>query len=148
MFPSKALSRFNPAIEIRHGVDEDTSGKSVTEIGDVSDFGLEPGGVYEVRVFHAERKVNGSSYKLTLSGFNASRSECSAVCGDGVVAGGEQCDGGTDSNTGGHNRCNADCTLGAFCGDGVVQAEDGEACDDGDPNRPSNCAGCRIIMIK
>src|SRR5690606_16042361 len=70
----------------------------VTETGSVADFGLEVGGVYEVRVFHAERKVTGSSFKLTLSGFNAARSACVPICGDGIIAAGEQCDDGEDQN--------------------------------------------------
>lgn len=42
-------------------------------------------------------------------------------CGDNIVNGAEQCDGGTG--------CESDCTLSAVCGDGV--AEDAETCDDG-----------------
>jgi fibro-slime domain-containing protein len=111
------------------------------------DLGLEPGGVYEVKVFHAERKPDGSSFQLTLSGFNTARSECVPICGDGILAAGEQCDLGDAGNIGGHNGCNDDCTLGAYCGDGVVDAG-AEECDDADPNAPSNCSGCRIITVK
>lgn len=110
-------------------------------------LGLEPGGVYEIKVFHAERKPEGSSFQLTLSGFNTARSECSSICGDGILAAGEQCDNGAEGNTGGHNSCNADCTLGSFCGDGIVQ-EGVEECDDADPNAPPECSGCRILDIR
>jgi fibro-slime domain-containing protein len=113
----------------------------------VADLGLEDGGVYEIKVFHAERKPEGSSFQLTLSGFNAARSECVPVCGDGIIAAGEQCDDGEAENTGGHNRCNANCTIGEYCGDGVVQPEV-EACDDADPLAMANCAGCRILVVK
>lgn len=123
------------------------NGSGAAIVGNVSDFGMVDGGVYEIKVFHAERKVTGSSFKLTLSGFNASRSECRSFCGDGILAAGEQCDNGTELNVGGHNGCNADCTIGAFCGDGIVQ-EDVEACDDNAPDAPANCAGCRLIQIK
>src|SRR5690606_35623243 len=84
-------------------------------------LGLVDGGVYEIKVFHAERKNTGSSFKLTLSGFNTSRSECTPACGDGIIAAGEECDDGDENNVGGYNRCNADCTLSGYCGDGVQQ---------------------------
>lgn len=34
-------------------------------------FGLEPGNVYDIAVFHAERMMEGSSFRLTLTGFDA-----------------------------------------------------------------------------
>ena len=110
-------------------------------------YGLDDGKVYRITVFHADRKIESSSFRLTLSGFSTARSDCTAICGDGIIAAGEQCDNGEAENTGGHNRCSADCTLGEYCGDGVVQ-EDSEQCDDADPNRPNGCAGCRIIVVK
>ncbi len=118
-----------------------------TETSTVGDFGMVDGGVYEIKVFQAERKKVGSSFKLTLSGFNASRSDCNALCGDAIIAAGEQCDDGVENNIGGHNRCNADCTIGEYCGDGTVQAPT-EECDDAAPDAPSNCAGCRLIIVK
>jgi fibro-slime domain-containing protein len=42
-------------------------------------FGLVDGNVYEVAVFQAERQTTGSSYKLTLTGFNAAASVCSRI---------------------------------------------------------------------
>ncbi|MCH9686988.1 MAG: hypothetical protein K0V04_36470, partial [Deltaproteobacteria bacterium] len=50
---------------------------------------------------------------------------CGIVCGDGMVAGGEQCDDGGESAA-----CDADCTF-ASCGDLTVNAAAGEQCDDG-----------------
>jgi fibro-slime domain-containing protein len=93
-------------------------------------FGMLPGNVYEIAVFQAERHVVASNYKLTLSGFNAPRSVCTSVCGDGVVTRGEACDLGAAKNTGAYGTCNADCTLPPRCGDGVVQSTY-EQCDDG-----------------
>jgi fibro-slime domain-containing protein len=58
-------------------------------------------------------------------------------CGDGIRNGSEQCDDGTENNTGAHGGCNPDCTLGPYCGDYEVQKtdhelyEDYEQCDDG-----------------
>jgi len=133
------------SINLVSGVDE--LGDPVTSTSTAAAFGLEVGGVYELKVFHAERKITGSSFKLTLSGFNAARSECTPICGDAIIAAGEQCDDGAEQNTGGHNRCNADCTIGPYCGDGIVQ-EEAEECDDADPNRPAECAGCLLLIVE
>ncbi len=109
-------------------------------------LGLTDGTVYEIVVFQAERQKTGSSYRLTLSGFNASKSECGPICGDGIVAPGEQCDDGV--NAGGYGKCNPDCTMGAYCGDGIHQAEH-EDCDNGSNTGSyggSGCApGCRAV---
>jgi fibro-slime domain-containing protein len=124
-------------------VDEEIDSGTTT----LADLGVTDGGVYEIKMFHAERKPEGSSFQITLTGFNNARSECIPVCGDGVIASGEQCDDGTAENTGGHNRCNPDCTLGEYCGDGIVQPE-AEKCDDADPAAPAECAGCDILIVK
>jgi len=107
-------------------------------------FGLTEGNVYEMRVFHAERKVEGSSFKLTLSGFETGRSDCTPVCGDGVVTLGEECDDGV--NDGGYEECAAGCVLGPSCGDGMVQM--GEDCDDGNRRDGDECgSSCRKLVL-
>jgi fibro-slime domain-containing protein len=103
-------------------------------------FELTPGNVYKIVVFQAERKKDGSSFRLTLSGFEASPSDCTAVCGDAILSFGEECDDGV--NDGGYGECDKSCRLGAFCGDGVVQPE--EQCDGG-PISTADCAGCRRL---
>jgi fibro-slime domain-containing protein len=109
-------------------------------------FGLSEGNVYEMRVFHAERKVEGSSFKLTLSGFETGRSNCEPICGDGVVTSGEECDDGT--NDGGYEECAAGCVLGPRCGDGVVQKDEGEDCDDGNRRDGDECgSSCRNLTL-
>lgn len=110
----------------------------------ISDFGLTAGDVYEIKVFHAERQVISSSFQLTLTGFDTSRSLCTPECGDGIIGFGEECDDG--ENNGGYNRCQPDCTLGGYCGDAIVQED--EQCDDRDPEAPSNCQGCRLVVVK
>ena len=57
------------------------------------------------------------------------RSVCKSTRWGGMVASNEACDVGV--NDGANGDCNADCTLGPRCGDGVLQAVSGEACDDG-----------------
>lgn len=104
-------------------------------------YGLKAGNVYKIVVFQAERKRFGSSFKLTLSGFEATPSDCSAVCGDGILSFGEECDDGV--NDGGYGECAPGCKLGSFCGDGVVQAP--EECDTG-PGGTADCAGCRQLQ--
>ncbi len=96
----------------------------------VGGFGMVPGNIYEIVVFQAERHVIASNYKLTLSGFNAPKSVCHSVCGDGIVTRGEACDLGAANNTGAYGTCNPDCTLPPRCGDKVVQNPP-EQCDDG-----------------
>jgi fibro-slime domain-containing protein len=103
-------------------------------------FGLTPGNVYKIVVFQAERKKFGSSFRLTLSGFEAAPSDCTAVCGDGVLSFGEECDDAT--NDGGYGECDKGCKLGGYCGDGVVQGP--EQCDNG-PGTTTDCAGCRRL---
>lgn len=112
-----------------------------------ADLGMQVGGVYEIKVFHAERRPSGSTFQLTFSGFDTQRSVCRSICGDGILAAGEQCDLGEEQNVGGHNGCNPDCKMGAYCGDGLVE-EGIEECDDADPEAPEGCAGCRILTIR
>jgi fibro-slime domain-containing protein len=112
--------------------------------GMAAKFGLVNGQFYEVAVFQAERQTNGSSYRLTLSGFNAAPSDCRPVCGDAILGIGEECDDG--QNAGGYGRCAPGCKLGEYCGDGVVQAEF-EDCDDG-VNIGMPCpSGCRRLIV-
>ena len=116
-----------------------------------ADYGLDASGnkVYEIKVFHAERKTEGSSFRLTLAGFNARRSDCTAICGDGIIGFGEECDDGAANNLGGYNQCGSDCLLsGGYCGDGIVDS--GEDCDDADTSETADdrCNGCRIVDIR
>ena len=109
------------------------------------DFDLRAGQVYEVRVLHAERKVEGSSFKLTLSGFTNQPSECTPICGDGIVTLGEECDDGV--NDGGYEQCDEGCVLGPRCGDGIIQEM--EDCDDGNRRDGDRCgSACRELRLQ
>jgi len=98
----------------------------------IADLDLQPGRVYEVAIFHAERHVTQSNFRLTLDGFVTESSVCDDTCGDGIRTRFEFCDDGAAQNTGEYGRCNSTCTaLGPFCGDGIVQ-EEFEDCDNGE----------------
>ena len=58
-----------------------------------------------------------------------------AICGDGIIEQGEQCD---DGNTQSGDGCSATCQKEAVCGNGVV--EKGEQCDDGNTQSGDGCS--------
>jgi fibro-slime domain-containing protein len=126
------------------GIHTPVQGAITLDARNAASFGLVDGRIYEMVVFQAERNIYGSTYKLTLSGFNLAPTECRPVCGDGLIGIGEECDDGT--NAGGYGKCGAGCKLDGFCGDGVVQA-DFEDCDDGVANGDKCPSGCRILIV-
>ena len=106
-------------------------------------LGLQNGKVYEIAVFQAERQSTGSSYKLTLSGFNAAPTSCVPTCGDGVTVADEECDNGKDNSDDVYGGCTTKCTWGTYCGDGIVNGP--EQCDKGRDNGTDNGrGGCTI----
>ena len=120
--------------------------------------GLKSGSVYEIAVFQAERQTTCSSYKLTLSGFNAAPTSCTPTCGDGVAVADEECDCGdgtvpvptsctgpnSDTTYGG---CSTQCKWGTFCGDGITNGP--EECDDGPANGTQDgVGGCTLGCTK
>ncbi len=124
------------------GVHGPAAGGVTLDATRAAQLGLTAGGVYEAVVFQAERHTTGSSYRLTLRGFNAPRSSCNWRCGDGIVTRYEACDDGI--NDGRYGGCRPGCLArGGYCGDAVV--DPGEACDDGtNTGGPGQCApGCR-----
>jgi hypothetical protein len=101
-------------------------------------LGLVKGKVYEIAMFQAERHTNASNYKLTLTNFVKEKSVCTAICGDGIVAGAEECDEGA-KNGSGYGHCLANCKLGPYCGDGTKNGP--ELCDNGVFNIPVTVYG-------
>ncbi len=65
------------------------------------------------------------------TGFGAC--DCSAICGDGLVGPGEECDDGDDDDT---DDCTSLCRN-AVCGDGFLHPD--EACDDGNEVESDDC---------
>jgi fibro-slime domain-containing protein len=105
------------------------SNASVTlDAAEAASLGMTDGGWYSIDMFQAERHTCASTYLLTLGGFVHTTSQCMTICGDGIVAGTEQCDNGTNNGT--YGTCNADCTLAPYCGDDKVQTPP-EQCDNG-----------------
>jgi fibro-slime domain-containing protein len=108
---------------------------------------LTAGSVYEMALFHAERHTGFSNFNLTLGGFVSKKDACASDCGDGFRTPDEACDDGV--NSGAYGTCAPGCVRGPSCGDGEVQALDGEACDDGSSNiigyGATGCApGCKL----
>jgi fibro-slime domain-containing protein len=124
------------------GWHEPLDGSVTIDATSAAKYGLTDGQVYEIGVFQAERETKGSSFRLTLSGFNTAPSDCTTNCGDGKIAPGEQCDDGTANNTGEYDHCSPTCTLGPRCGDGTLQSESGEQCDNGADGNDGSYNGC------
>src|SRR5690606_4602402 len=97
---------------------------------DGNPLNLVVGQVYEVALFQAERHTCQSNYRLTLSGFTQRKSECTSICGDGMLASTEVCDDGA-MNGMGYGFCTAECVPGPRCGDANVDAGF-EECDNGE----------------
>ena len=93
-------------------------------------FEVYEGGVYDLHIFQTEREDSGSNFKLTLTGFiNSGKSTCASQCGDGKIAGSEECDAGTSSSQAAFMGCTTSCKKQSYCGNGKV--EEGEQCDSG-----------------
>ncbi|HEV8547866.1 MAG TPA: DUF4215 domain-containing protein, partial [Polyangiaceae bacterium] len=99
--------------------------------GTAATYGLADGNVYQIQIFHAERQVEGSSFKLTLAGFSMIPSDCTEICGDGVLTISEECDDGASNSDSACGACTTACKFGPRCGDGAPQPDCGEECDDG-----------------
>ena len=127
------------------GVHQPVDGSVSISTATAATYGLTDGNVYKLSIFHVERKKTSSSFRLTLAGFVTAKSDCTPICGDGIVSLGEQCDDGV--NDGGYGECAAGCVIGPYCGDGITQ--DMEECDDGNRLSYDGCsATCRIEVIK
>lgn len=119
--------------------------------GMVTGLGLEVGKTYEIAIFHADRHPRESNYQLTLSGFSTEQTVCMPTCGDGVRTGAEECDEGPNNADGVYGGCTTECKFGPFCGDGIVDEEAGEECDEGRMNGVNagyNETGCRASCKK
>lgn len=72
-----------------------------------------------------------------------------SICGNALVDGGEQCDvpgeTGVYSTTIVGRQCSLTCFFGPYCGDGILQTQFSEECDDGNNNNSDFCSAlCKI----
>src|SRR6185503_11658566 len=98
-----------------------------------------PGGLANVDLLF------GSTVSATIRDFVESVSclSIAAVCGDGNVDAGEQCDDGGTTNGDG---CSSTCEIEGACGDGTTGA--GEQCDDGNTTPGDGCdASCQLETV-
>lgn len=134
------------------GITASMCGNSVVEIGEGCDAGSASAACDAdcTMVACGDGTLNAAASELCDDGAangmagscNASCSgQTSLTCGDGNLDLGEDCDAAGESST-----CNRDCTT-ASCGDAVLNATAGEACDEGSNNgTPLRCgAGCQGI---
>ncbi len=72
-----------------------------------------------------------------------------SICGNALVDDGEQCDvpgeTGVYSTTIAGRQCNTSCDYGPYCGDTILQTQQGEECDDGNNDNGDFCSAiCKI----
>lgn len=127
------------------GVHDPESAAVTLNAPSASQFGLQSGQVYEIAVFHAQRRVGDSMFLLSVQMPEQVRSQCSPICGDGVLAAGEQCDNGVERNVGGYGECSQACLLDGYCGDGIINGE--ETCDPGPAGGPDCPPTCRDRLL-
>lgn len=97
-------------------------------------------GTFVPDVLHAQSPVEIATTTLRVG-----------ICGNGMVDPGQDCDvpgqTGEYSTTIDGRQCDVDCTWGPYCGDGVLQTQYGEECDDGTNTEDGFCtADCQIIL--
>ena len=80
--------------------------------------------------------------------FTATTTLSLSICGNAVVDTGEECDppgAGLYSQTIAGRQCDAVCNYGPYCGDGILQTQFNEECDDGNNDNGDFCsATCQI----
>jgi fibro-slime domain-containing protein len=74
-------------------------------------------------------------------------------CGDGMTNGPEECDAGKANGVSytkmpDPNACSFACTKAHYCGDGIIDAHDGEECDDGAKNGSGRCLTSCTLKIE
>jgi cysteine-rich repeat protein len=127
-------------------------GRPVTEPPRCGDGRIDPGEVCD----------DGDDNSDNLPG--ACRTDCRpARCGDGVVDPNESCDGtnlagascGSLGYYGGSLACRLECELdrssceeAGWCGDGSIQPDEGEECDDGNEVKDDGCEECMIVKFR
>ncbi|MCK6551222.1 DVUA0089 family protein [Myxococcota bacterium] len=141
--------------------DDDDGVAFCSQIASARDAGARglAAGTYYARVRAYDPAAVVAAYRLVVT--------YDALCGDGVVGGVEECDGGAtcdancqrvpvcgdgfidppencdDSNTTNGDGCSSACTLEVYCGNGIVDGAD--QCDDGNTAAGDGCdASCLV----
>jgi len=90
-----------------------------------------------------------TSVVLAQSFMTSSTTLTVSICGNALVDDGEQCD--VPGETGAYStsiagrQCSATCNLGPYCGDGILQTQFAEECDDGNNENGDFCSAiCKI----
>ena len=89
------------------------------------------------------------SVSLALTTATATTTLTLSICGNSLVDDGEQCDvpgeTGVYSTTIAGRQCNVICDFGPYCGDGILQTQYVEECDDGNNDNSDFCSAiCKI----
>jgi cysteine-rich repeat protein len=95
-----------------------------TECGGLQRLCVPPGGCGNGTIDQAEQCDDGN----IMPGDGCSPTCLFEVCGNGILDPHEICD---DGNTAGGDGCSADCASKEQCGNGIVDRDAGEVCDDG-----------------
>ena len=111
----------NVAVNLPAGLDTTDAPASSDDSGEVPTTGLEP--------------TTGAASTTTTDGSGGATGsggpEPAPACGNGEIEGDEMCDDGLGN--GPQDLCTDTCEH-AVCGDGLLQPDNGEQCDDGDMN--------------
>jgi cysteine-rich repeat protein len=123
------------------------SGALVIATGPLADLGdaVTRDGVGR-RIYHVQIAAYGSSFDgegaLDLAFYIAPPDAPPAVCGDGVIDIGEECD---DGNVAYNDGCSGTCHVEHLCCCGDGNLEPGEACDDGNHVNGDGCSDACAI---
>lgn len=84
-----------------------------------------------------------------FGGYIATTTVTTSICGNSLVEPGEECDvpgeTGSYSTTIAGRQCTPACQFGPYCGDGILQPQFGEECDDGNNDDADFCSSiCKI----
>ncbi len=80
------------------------------------------------------------------SGLVCLEATCATLtCGDGVIDADEECDLGTQGNTGAYGTCSVACKRAPHCGDGIQNGS--EECDDGNPTGTDLCSNACAACV-
>ncbi|MEQ9650039.1 MAG: hypothetical protein RLO52_31355, partial [Sandaracinaceae bacterium] len=126
-------------------------GMSLSATIDLSATPVAAGDNLIVRFTTDDVSGSGSRDEIAIDDVTVSVPAAMSTCGDGMVEGAEACDDGNTTTetecpygTASCMACSDDCQMalsltGRSCGDGTLDAGDGEVCDDGNTTTETSC---------